>query len=102
MFKMNMKDNFEAQAWAMLWGLKFSWELGLRHVVVESDCGDLVDLVGNSGMQEDEQLQVVQEIEGNVEEGMRSACRLVCVREYTCGKCSSFSSSFKKDGCIVF
>ena len=55
MFKMNMKDNFEAQAWAMLWGLKFSWELGLRHVVVESDCGDLVDLVGNSVMQEDEQ-----------------------------------------------
>ena len=51
-----------AERWAILMGLKWSWDFGVRHLVIESDCLELV--------QEIEKIRVC-DIDGSVQSEMK-------------------------------
>ena len=42
LFNMGRGDCYIAERWTILMGLKWSWEFGVRHLILESDCLELV------------------------------------------------------------
>ena len=42
LFNIGRGDPYLAERWAILMGLKWSWEFGVRYLVIESDCLELV------------------------------------------------------------
>ncbi|KAK4253488.1 hypothetical protein QN277_010152 [Acacia crassicarpa] len=41
---------FEAEQWAILKGLSLTWDLGLRRVLLELDCKELVDILADASL----------------------------------------------------
>ncbi|XP_028775906.1 uncharacterized protein LOC114732739 [Neltuma alba] len=45
MFKIGRGNSLHAELWAVLWGLKRSWELIWKRLIIETDCMEVIDLV---------------------------------------------------------
>lgn len=62
MFKGHMSNCFEAESWGFLIGLRYAWDNGHRFVVIESDCQDLVGIIGSCDAEDLMGSSVLQEI----------------------------------------